>query len=111
MISSSWFEFSTTGIGLTVPPVLVAVLVFAKKLVIPVVVVVLVFKTNICSLGSFMLLQHNHFTIIIRCVTPSASSSTDITGGCFSDGCINVVIHNVYVDGDDGGDSDDDGGG
>ena len=111
MISSSWFEFSTTGIGLTVPPVLVAVLVFAKKLVIPVVVVVLVFKTNICSLGSFMLLQHNHFTIIIRCVTPSASSSTDITGGCFSDGCSNAVIHNVYVDGDDGGDSDDDGGG
>ena len=29
MISSSWFEFSMTGIGLTVPPVLVAVVVSA----------------------------------------------------------------------------------
>ena len=58
-----------------------------------------------------MPLLRNHFLIIIRCVTPSASSSTDITGGCFSDGCINVVIHVAYDDGDDGGDSDDDDGG
>ena len=32
MISSSWFEFSMTEIGLTVPPVLVAVLVSIIKM-------------------------------------------------------------------------------
>ena len=88
MISSSWFEFSMAGIGLTVPPVLLAVLVFITNQLKKLKKFGLKRMTEKVMFFAVLLFIHYHILccnhtmnyIIIRSATSSVSSSTDTTG-------------------------------
>ena len=107
MISSSWFEFSMAGIGLTVPPVLLAVLVFITNQLKKLKKFGLKRMTEKVMFFAVLLFIHYHILccnhtmiyIIIRSATSSVSSSTDTTGRLYlrTFGIVYIFLQSVYV--------------